>query len=109
MPKNTENQWHVYIVRCADGTLYTGIAREAEARVSQHNAGNGARYTRTRRPVELVYREVVRDRGAAQRREHEIKRMNTPSKRALIADSDTGRASSPACSNETPETRESRA
>ena len=76
--------WHVYIVECSDGSLYTGIARDVEARVTQHNAGDGARYTRTRRPVALVYQEEAADRSAAQRREHEIKQLAAAAKRELI-------------------------
>ena len=51
--------WYVYIVRCSDGSLYTGITKDVEARVSMHNAGRGAKYTRARRPVELVCRKAV--------------------------------------------------
>ena len=79
------NQWQVYMVRCADGTLYTGIAKNVEHRVVQHNAGQGARYTRGRGPVVLVYREAVKDRPAALRREHAIKQLRLAEKRALIA------------------------
>jgi len=79
--------WCVYIVRCADGSLYTGITKDVESRVSLHNAGRGAKYTRARRPVELVYREAVADRGAAVRRECAIKRLRPIAKRKLIAES----------------------
>ena len=75
--------WCVYIVRCADGTLYTGIARDVQARTQAHNAGRGARYTRTRRPVELVHWEPAIDRSQALRREHEIRRRGSAYKRAL--------------------------
>jgi predicted GIY-YIG superfamily endonuclease len=75
--------WNVYVVRCADGTLYTGIAKDVETRIRAHNAGRGAKYTRSRRPVELVYAEAAADRGAAQRREHEIRRLPAGAKRAL--------------------------
>ena len=77
--------WHVYIVRCADRTLYTGVAKDVEARIAVHNAGRGAKYTRSRLPVKVVYRESVGDRGVALRREHEIKRMTRPAKRALCS------------------------
>lgn len=77
--------WFVYVVRCADFTLYTGIARDVEVRVAHHNSGTGARYTRTRRPVELVYHEPAASRSSALRRECEIKRLSTTAKRALIA------------------------
>lgn len=81
----TERDWFVYIVRCADDTLYAGVATDAEARVAKHNDGSGAKYTRTRRPVELVYVEPASGRGAALAREHEIKRMSAAGKRSLIA------------------------
>jgi putative endonuclease len=78
------SDWYVYVARCADETLYTGIARDPEARITQHNAGRGAAYTRARRPVVLVYREPAADRGAALRREAAIKRMNAADKRRMI-------------------------
>ena len=76
--------WFVYVVECADGTLYAGVAKNAEARVAKHNDGSGAKYTRTRRPVELVYLEPASDRGAALKREHQIKRMSAGEKRQLV-------------------------
>jgi predicted GIY-YIG superfamily endonuclease len=72
-------------VRCADGTLYTGVAKDLAARVAQHNAARGAKYTRSRLPVKLVYREPAADRSGALRREHEIKRLPRGAKRALCA------------------------
>ena len=81
----TLTEWHVYVVCCADRTLYTGIARDLQARITQHNTGRGAKYTRSRRPVALVYQEAAADRSAALRREHEIKRMAPQAKRALVA------------------------
>lgn len=79
--------WSVYIVRCADGTLYTGITVELSRRVQEHNADDqlGARYTRTRRPVELVYSEPADSRSAAARREREIKKLPRTGKEALFA------------------------
>jgi putative endonuclease len=79
--------WFVYMVRCSDRSLYTGVTTDAKRRVAEHNDGRGARYTRSRGPVELVYLERARNRGAALTREHEIKRMNTEGKRALVAKS----------------------
>lgn len=79
-----EAPWHVYILRCADGSLYTGIAKDPAKRLSEHNAGSGARYTRSRLPVELVYEEKAADRGSALRREHEIKQLGAAGKRELI-------------------------
>jgi putative endonuclease len=78
--------WHVYIVRCADASLYTGVAKDVTARVEKHNARGGAKYTRSRLPVALVYTEGARDRGAAQRREAEIRKLSAADKRALIAE-----------------------
>jgi len=72
-------------VRCADRTLYTGVAKDLPARIRAHNAGRGAKYTRSRLPVKLVYSERARDRSAALRREHEIKRLTRGAKRALYA------------------------
>jgi putative endonuclease len=76
---------HVYIVRCADGSLYTGYAIDPEARTAIHNAGRGAKYTAGRRPVELVYTEAFTSIGDALRREHELKRWSRARKAALAA------------------------
>jgi putative endonuclease len=75
--------WNVYIVRCADRSLYTGIAKDLDARIAAHNAGRGAKYTRPRLPVSLVYREPAPDRAAAQRRERELKALTRGAKLAL--------------------------
>ena len=77
--------FYVYILRCADGTLYTGYTDNPERRARVHNAGKGAKYTRSRLPVELVYREAFGDKSAALRREREIKRLTRAQKLALIA------------------------
>ena len=74
----------VYMVECCDGTYYTGWTNDVAARVAAHNAGIGARYTRGRGPVRLVYRESCPDKPAAQRREWEIKQMNRAQKQRLI-------------------------
>jgi len=74
----------IYIVRCADGTLYTGWTTDVERRIAQHNAGSGARYTRMRRPVALVYREEAPDRSTAMRREVAIKRLDRERKERLV-------------------------
>lgn len=76
----------VYIVECADKTLYTGWTTDVERRLKEHNAGRGARYTREHGPVRLVYVEAVPDRSAALKRELEIKRMRRAKKLELIAD-----------------------
>ena len=65
----------VYIVRCADGTLYTGYARDPERRTRAHNAGRGAKYTARRLPVSLVYWELCDSKSAALKREYEVKRL----------------------------------
>lgn len=79
--------WHVYIVRCADGTLYTGIATGVHRRVAEHNGAGraGARYTRARRPVVLVYQESAASRSEAARREYQIKQLPRRDKLALLA------------------------
>ena len=77
--------WFVYVLRCKDRSLYTGVTTDAQRRLAEHNDGRGARYTRSRGPVELVYLEKATDRGAALKRESEIKRMSTVGKRALVA------------------------
>lgn len=77
--------WFVYMLECADGTLYTGVATDVAARVAVHNAGKGAKYTRGRRPVTLVYQEQIGNRGAALSREHAIKRMRAADKRKLVS------------------------
>lgn len=75
----------VYLVECADGTLYTGWTTDLARRLRQHNAGRGARYTRTRRPVRLVYAEAQPTRSAAMRREAALKRLPRAAKLALCA------------------------
>ena len=75
----------VYIVRCADDSLYTGWTTNVERRVQEHNAGRGARYTASRRPVRLVFTEIQPDRRTAMRREQQIKRMSRVKKLELVA------------------------
>ena len=79
--------YYVYIVECADKTLYTGVTTELERRVEEHNSSEkGAKYTRTRRPVKLVYSEMYPDRSSASKREYEIKKkMNREQKIKLIS------------------------
>ena len=79
-----DSGWTVYIVECSDNTLYTGVATDIEARLAEHNAGRGAKYTRARLPVALVYSEKAKDRSTALRREYVIKRMPTLDKRSLV-------------------------
>jgi putative endonuclease len=73
------------MVRCADGTLYTGYARDPHAREKVHNSGGGARYTASRLPVHLVYSEVFDSLSEALKREHELKRLTRADKEALIS------------------------
>lgn len=75
--------WHVYILRCADNTLYTGIAVDVAARLATHTAGKGAKYTRGRLPVTLLYQEPAATRSAALKREHAIKRLPASEKHRL--------------------------
>ncbi|HLR16986.1 MAG TPA: GIY-YIG nuclease family protein [Alcanivoracaceae bacterium] len=79
-------QWWVYILRCADGSLYTGICTNVERRVEEHNSSTkGAKYTRARRPVKLVYQEQSESRSAASKREAEIKKLPRAKKLALLS------------------------
>jgi putative endonuclease len=78
--------WHVYMLLCNDGTLYTGYTNDLEKRIKAHNSGkNGARYTRSRRPIKLVYTEQVESKSAAARLEYRIKKMRRDKKKRLIA------------------------
>ena len=76
--------WMVYLLRCRDGSLYTGITNNLARRLAAHRAGTASAYTRARGPVRLVYREPVPDRGAALRREAAIKRLTRQAKLELI-------------------------
>lgn len=84
-----ERGWHVYILRCADATLYTGIARDLEKRLMQHNGEHvgGPKYTRSRRPVQLAWADEVSTRSAALKREAQIKKLPRSEKLRLIASS----------------------
>jgi predicted GIY-YIG superfamily endonuclease len=84
MKNENTDTWFVYILLCADGTLYTGITNNLERRCRQHNAGTASRYTRSRRPVRLVYQESQPSRGAALRREAAIKALPRLRKELLI-------------------------
>jgi len=76
--------WVVYLLRCRDGSLYTGITNDLSRRLAAHRAGKASAYTRARRPLRLVYREAARDRSAALRREAAIKRLTRKAKLELI-------------------------
>ena len=86
--------WHLYIVRCRDGTLYTGIATDVERRLAEHQGAGprGARYLRGRGPLTLALALEVGTRGVALRLEHRVKRMSRPDKEALVADPVRARA-----------------
>ncbi|MFL5402370.1 MAG: GIY-YIG nuclease family protein [Gemmatimonadales bacterium] len=77
--------WTVYLIRCRDGTLYTGVTTDPARRLAEHNAGCGSAYTRSRLPVELVYWEQAGDRSSALRREHTIKALTRTQKERLAA------------------------
>ena len=82
----TKNSWFIYMVRCADNSLYTGIAKDVERRIHEHNSDNtsGAKYTKARRPVILVYQEACESRSAATRREYEIRQLGRKGKEKLL-------------------------
>ena len=79
-----DKKWYVYMIRCGDGTLYTGIAADVQARLAQHRAGKGAKYTRGRTPLELVYTEECIDKSTALKREVQIKKLTRNEKMDLI-------------------------
>jgi predicted GIY-YIG superfamily endonuclease len=81
---SSDNSWYVYILRCADGSLYTGITTDLDRRCKQHNAGTASRYTRSRLPVELVYQEARDSQSEALKRELEIKALTRQQKESLI-------------------------
>ena len=83
-PKPPGDRWFVYMVRCADDSLYTGIAKDVARRWQQHNAGTASRYTRSRLPVIVVYKEAHRSRSLALKREAAIKAMTRRGKLGLI-------------------------
>ena len=83
-PKPPGDRWFVYLLRCADGTLYTGIAKDVDRRCQQHNAGTASRYTRSRLPVEVAHQEVHASRGSALRREAAIKALSRRRKESII-------------------------
>ncbi len=77
--------WFVYILRCSDGTLYTGVTDDVQRRLAAHRAGKGAKYTRGRGPLELVYTQEQPDKSTALRRELQIKKLTRPQKERLIS------------------------
>ena len=83
-PGSSAETWFVYLLRCADGSLYTGIAKDVSRRCEQHNAGTASRYTRSRLPVSVAYQEAQVPRSLALKRELAIKAMSRQAKEALI-------------------------
>jgi predicted GIY-YIG superfamily endonuclease len=81
-----KSRWFVYVLRCSDGSFYTGITNDLKERVKKHNSGSGAKYTRGRRPVALVYREQRAGRSSALWREAQIKKLRKQNKEKLIRD-----------------------
>lgn len=78
------SDWTVYMLRCADDSLYTGIAKDVTARLATHNAGKGAKYTRARLPVRLVWSESAEDRSTATKREIALKKLDRRKKLAMV-------------------------
>ena len=85
-----KDNWTVYMVRCSDNSLYTGITKDINKRLDEHNSGNksGAKYTRSRGPVTLVYTEKAESHSQAAKREHEIKQMDKKSKEMMLLTSE---------------------
>ena len=79
-----ESVWYLYILRCADDTFYTGITTDVEKRLETHRSGKGAKYTRGRGPLELVYRECCSSHSEALKREIQVKRLSRQEKQSLI-------------------------
>lgn len=89
-PAATDAPWFVYILECRDGSLYTGVTNDIARRLQQHNDGNGARYTRSRRPVRLRYHEQCDSRSTALLRECALRLLSRKEKDALLAKHDAG-------------------
>jgi putative endonuclease len=85
----TGGDHYVYVLRCSDDTLYTGYTTDVQRRVAEHEAGEGAKYTRGRTPVELVHTESFDSRSAAMSREHELKQLSRAAKESLVEENAT--------------------
>jgi len=82
-----KTRWFVYLLRCSDASLYTGITTDISQRLHEHNhSAKGAKYTRGRRPVSLVYKEKLSSRSLASKREYQIKQMNKSEKEQIVSD-----------------------
>ena len=88
---NMESQWYLYILCCKDGTFYTGITTDVEKRLEAHRSGKGAKYTRGRGPLVLVYREACGSHSEALKREAEIKKLSRKQKEILIKNKEAAR------------------
>lgn len=82
--KKIEPRWFLYMLRCRDNTLYTGITTDLERRLTQHNDGSASRYTRSRKPVKMVYNEICDDHSAALKRECAVKKLTREEKKRLV-------------------------
>jgi putative endonuclease len=83
--ESNDTSWIFYILKCSDGSFYSGITNDLERRLRQHRSGRASRYTRTRRPMRIVYREPCASRSHALRREHQVKGLSRKEKEQLIA------------------------
>jgi putative endonuclease len=81
---NKDKNHYIYIIECSDGSYYTGYTTDVERRVEEHNSGEGAKYTRGRRPVKLRYQEAFKSRSLAQKREYQIKKLPRSKKEELV-------------------------
>jgi predicted GIY-YIG superfamily endonuclease len=88
--KKETNGWVLYILECKDGTYYTGITNDLSRRVQQHNKGAASRYTRSRRPVKVIYQERCRNRSSALKKEYAIKALSRQEKDAYLGRRTTG-------------------
>ena len=88
-PETIDKPWSVYIVRCIDNTFYTGISNDIEKRVTAHNKSRGAKYTKTRLPVVLVYSKIIGSKSEACKEEYRIKQLTKAEKENLIGSSST--------------------
>ena len=82
----SKNNWYLYLVRCADDTIYTGISSDVQARIDKHNSGRGAKYTQARLPVRLIYSESQPNRISAMKREVEVKKWGKRRKENLASE-----------------------
>ena len=84
-PSGRKEKWFLYILKCSDGTFYTGITKDIERRLTAHNNGKGAHFTRSRRPVEIIYQETLKSRTQALVREFAVKSLPRKKKELLVA------------------------